>query len=588
MSSKRADMRRALSALVAFIASVPTLAQTLPCPAWSADSDQIAARFGNAVAGAGDVDGDGFDDVLVGAEWFDDPVHPVFNVGAAFLFRGSPAGLEFAPAWRALGPSTFAQLGYSVASAGDVNGDGYDDVLVGLPTLDDSEPDEGAVYLYQGSPAGLPLQPSWSLESDTDDTLLGYALAGAGDVNGDGYDDVLVGAAVYDGGQTNEGRALLYLGSAAGLGAAPAWSFEGDQERAWLGNALALGDVNGDGFADALVAAYQYANGEATEGRVYAFLGSAAGLATSPSWTVESDVVHARFGGSLATGDVNGDGFDDVIVGAADLGPGSAFAYMGSASGPSTSPAWSVQGHVAFEHFGISVGTGDWNHDGFDDVIVGAPHYSKDATAEGRALVYPGSAAGLASLPAWSARTGVALAYFGSSVAGAGDVNGDGFDDAVIGAEYLENDHTDEGMAFAYEGSPLGLSRSAVFAGSGVNADKIQPVDVLVGGSWSAPLTLGHAHGSAGALTLRVHGAAVQGPSFPSPVGGRTTQLLVAGPLLASLGGTHDALTGDIPPQPIPNQLALVGMPWAAQYIVTGGGFADLSQAVVGLVHACR
>jgi hypothetical protein len=214
MGNKRGNIRQALPALVAvvaLVASVPALAQALPCPAWDADSNQDSARFGNAVASAGDVDGDGFDDVLVGAKWFHNG--PAFYAGAAYLFRGSPAGLELAPAWRVLGPSTFAQLGFVVASAGDVNGDGYDDVLVGLPTLDDPQVDEGAVYLYYGSPTGLPLLPSWSLESDTVDTLLGYALAGAGDVNGDGFDDVVVGAYNFDAGQRDEGRAFTYLGS---------------------------------------------------------------------------------------------------------------------------------------------------------------------------------------------------------------------------------------------------------------------------------------------------------------------------------------------------------------------------------------
>lgn len=125
---------------------------------------------------------------------------------------------------------------------------------------------------------------------------------------------------------------------------------------------------------------------------------------------------------------------------------------------------------------------------------------------------------------------------------------------------------------------------STTFAGDGINADTITPVNAVLGSSWSAPLTLGHPHGAAGPLVLKLRRSTVNGPNFISPVGGRLTEVLVAGPLYGTFSGTHNGTAGDIAPQAIPDDLSLVGLTWAAQYTVSGGGFADLSQAVAGVI----
>jgi len=125
---------------------------------------------------------------------------------------------------------------------------------------------------------------------------------------------------------------------------------------------------------------------------------------------------------------------------------------------------------------------------------------------------------------------------------------------------------------------------SAAFPGDGVNEDVIFPENMAVGASWHALLFLGHDHGASGPLTLKVRTTAVNGPTFVSPLGGRPIEFLVTGPLLATLVGAHDGFTGDIGPVAIPADPALVGLPWAAQYTVLGGGFADLSQAVSGVL----
>jgi hypothetical protein len=125
---------------------------------------------------------------------------------------------------------------------------------------------------------------------------------------------------------------------------------------------------------------------------------------------------------------------------------------------------------------------------------------------------------------------------------------------------------------------------SATFSGDGINADIIAPVNAVLGSAWSAPLTLGHSHGGGGPISLKVRSTTINGPNFSSPTGGRLTEILIAGQFLASIAGSHDGSTGDIPPQIIPDDVSLMGVPWAAQYAVLGGGFGDYSQAVSGSV----
>ncbi|MSR63983.1 MAG: hypothetical protein EXS08_16285 [Planctomycetes bacterium] len=128
---------------------------------------------------------------------------------------------------------------------------------------------------------------------------------------------------------------------------------------------------------------------------------------------------------------------------------------------------------------------------------------------------------------------------------------------------------------------------SAVYAGRGLNADTITLVDMVLGEPWSAPLAIGHDHGSGGLLMLEVRTGILDPLRNVLPVGRRRTERLITGPLLFSATGSHDGSSGDVPPIIIPMDLLLVGASWAAQYRVVGGGFVDLSQAVFGVV-GCR
>src|SRR5262249_53142980 len=254
--------------------------------AWSAESNQASAQLGASVATAGDVNGDGYSDVIVGAPLYD---NGQTAEGRPFAFQGSASGLALTPAWTAESNQASAQLGAAVASAGDVNGDGFDDVVIGAPLYDNGQTDEGRVFVYYGSASGLgpngdPTNADWSAESNQASAHLGASVASAGDVNGDGFADVILGAPLYDNGQTDEGRAFVFLGSASGLGANgdptnADWSAESKQASAQLGASCATaGDVNGDGFADVIVGAPLYDNGQTDERRAFLWLGSATRL----------------------------------------------------------------------------------------------------------------------------------------------------------------------------------------------------------------------------------------------------------------------------------------------------------------------
>jgi hypothetical protein len=427
-------------------------------PNWGDEGDQEGAQFGFSVGTAGDVNGDGYDDVIVGAPFYD---HGQNAEGAAAVYHGSAAGLALNPNWMGESNIVNANFGYSVGTAGDVNGDGYDDIIIGAPGYTNGQSVEGAATVYLGSAAGLSLVPSWGDESDQANAQFGWSVGTAGDVNADGYDDVVVGAIYYDHGQTNEGAAVVYHGSAAGLTLIPNWMGESNQADAYFGYSVGTaGDVNGDGFADVIVGVPYYSNGQDTEGAVAVYHGSASGLSLVPSWGDESDQDLTYFGYSVGTaGDVNGDGFSDVIIGIpgytnGQTVEGAVAVYHGSAAGLSLVPSWGDESNLANAQFGYSVGTaGDVNGDGYSDVIVGAPDYTNGQDGEGAAVVYHGSVSGLSLTPNWGDEGDQAGAQFAFSVGTAGDVNGDGYSDVIIGAPTYDHGQVDEGAAAVYHGS---------------------------------------------------------------------------------------------------------------------------------------
>ncbi len=438
-------------------------------PAWTAESDQVNANFGWSVATAGDVNGDGFSEVIVSATNFE---NGQAQEGRAFVYMGSASGLATTAAWMAEGNQLYAYFGTVVAPAGDVNGDGYGDVIVSSPDYDSTASNRGRVFVYLGSAGGLGATAAWTKDG-TQDSRFGSAAATAGDVNGDGYADVVIGADSHDTDQIFEGRAYVYLGSSTGLAATAGWTAEGDSIGARFGYSVSTaGDVNGDGYADVIVGAEAFSNGQSGEGRALVYLGSAAGLLTTSTWAMESNIANERRGTSVATaGDVNGDGYADVIVGSPkdDGTVGRIDLYLGSAAGLSTSSVWlGFPPNQPGNKFGFSVGTaGDVNGDGYSDFIVGAYQTNDGQFSAGAAYVSLGSASGLTTIAGWTAESDKEGANFGGSVASAGDVNGDGYSDVIVGASQYGNGPGEGGRVYLYLGSATGLATTAVWTADG-------------------------------------------------------------------------------------------------------------------------
>ena len=291
---------------------------------------------------------------------------------------------------------------------------------------------------------GLATDPAWTAEGDQNWAWFGWSVRTAGDVNGDGYSDVIVGAPCYDGGQALEGRAYVYHGSAAGLDAAPFWTAESNRADA------AFGCVGWDGGGrERRRLRRRHRRRELLRQRP-AVRGAGLRLSTaarrawrpSPAWTAESDQDNAEFGGSVGTaGDVNGDGYGDVIVGARYYNngqpyEGQAYVYHGSPMGLGAGSAWTAEmrpGQRAVWLLGRNCG-------GCERRRLQRRHRrgallrpTASRTKGGRTST-TAAAAGLGAGPAWTVESNQDHSGFGTSVGTAGDVNGDGYSDVIVGA----------------------------------------------------------------------------------------------------------------------------------------------------------
>ena len=461
---------------------------------------------GRSVSSAGDVNGDGFDDVIIGASRADPngnnvagESYVVFGAAGGFtpsLFLGALDGTN---GFRIDGIDASDRSGESVSSAGDVNGDGFDDLIIGAFGGDPNGNNvAGESYVIFGAAGGF--APSLSLAaldgtngfrldgSDNYDSS-GISVSSAGDVNGDGFDDVIIGAPGSQFTPISGGESYVVFGAAGGfasslslavLDGTNGFRLDGIDINDQSGRSVSsAGDVNGDGFDDVIIGASGGdPNGNGGAGESYVVFGAAGGF--SPSLSLAAldgsngfriDGIDARdlSGRSVSSaGDVNGDGFDDIIIGAiggdpnGNSGAGESYVVFGAAGGfaPSLSLAaldgtngFRIDGNDASDRSGYSVSSaGDFNGDGFDDVIIGAPGGEPDGySGVGETYVVFGAADGFTpSLSVSELNRSNSFRIEGSiqflenqigvSVSAAGDVNGDGFDDVIIGADPYDLD----------------------------------------------------------------------------------------------------------------------------------------------------
>jgi Ca2+-binding RTX toxin-like protein len=477
---------------------------------------------GRSVSGAGDINGDGIDDLIIGA-YRADPNG--YSSGQSYVVFGRVEG--FAPQLELSdldGSNGFALNGIaerdfsgtSVSGAGDVNGDGIDDFIIGAPGA-------GQSYVVFGRAGGFAAQ----LELSDLDGSNGFALngagssvSGAGDINGDGIDDLIVGAPYADPNGRDSGQSYVVFGRVEGF-AAQLELADLNGSNGFVLNGIAgddnsgrsvsgAGDLNGDGIDDLIIGApYADPNGYSS-GQSYVVFGRVEGFAPQLELSdldgsngfVLNGIAEFDFSGRSVSGagDLNGDGIDDLIIGADGADPngiesGQSYVVFGRAEGFAPqlelsdldgSNGFTLNGIAEFDESGTSVsGAGDINGDGIDDLIIGAPDANPNGRYSGQGYVVFGRPEGFAAqleLADLDGSNGFALNginfvdSLGNSISGAGDINGDGIDDLIIGADLAApNGNYSAGQSYVVYGNAApaldlngtapGIDGSATFIG---------------------------------------------------------------------------------------------------------------------------
>ncbi|AMK79031.1 MULTISPECIES: beta strand repeat-containing protein [Methylomonas] len=465
--------------------------------------------LGYSVSKIGDFNGDGRDDFVIGAP------NSSTQPGSAYVIYGTASGLNFPinlttlannEGFKIDGSIANSQLGTAVSGAGDLNGDGYADLLLGAPGSD-------SVYVVFGLAGGY--SGNFGVNSldglngfrltGTVNSQLGYTVANAGDVNGDGLNDIIVGN-----GSPNLGAGYVLFGGnsfpavidTATLNGANGFSIVGAAINRGSFVVSGIGDINGDGHTDIAVGSWNATSASVIFGQNGSFPASV-DLSNINGFTLTDGAAGSNFGAAIAgIGDINGDNLDDFAIGAPTASTnstnnqaGKTFVVFGSHGFASTLNVSSLNGgNGGFQIYGAATrdrsgwslaGAGDINGDGKPDLAIGAPYSSYNGTASGSSYVIFGKSGAFASplqltgnpvfVNHLDGNNGFQIAGVGAgsqsgwAVAGGGDINGDGAADLLIGAR----------LASSFDGTSLLTNSGTAYLIYGQSNDKTPPITTV-------------------------------------------------------------------------------------------------------------
>jgi len=468
-------------------------------------------QAGTSVSALGDFNNDGIDDLIIGAPY----AGPSNNEsGRSYVVFGSADGFPASVDLASLnggdglvlnGEQAGDLSGSSVDRAGDINGDGIDDLLIGAPYADANGTDSGRSYVVFGGSdqqnatldlASLDGSNGFAINGENALDQFGWSVGPAGDLNGDGIDDVVIGAVGADSNGDYSGRAYVIFGSNSGfthpfelanLKSKNGFIINGESASDQAGASVGVaGDVNGDGLDDLFVGAFGASPNDGDSGRAYVLFGSQtpfpavlelSSLNGANGFTINGEAEFDRLGQSVsAAGDFNGDGTDDLIVGARLADPnggssGRAYVVFGNDSFPSSPIEMSdlngqngliLNGEAQGDSAGGAVGlAGDFNHDGIDDIIIGAKFADPNGDRSGRSYLVFGTnnlSGNPLELSGLDGSNGLIINGVagedrsGSAVSSAGDINGDGAVDLLIGASEADGSGIYSGRSYVIFG----------------------------------------------------------------------------------------------------------------------------------------